>query len=67
MENVSPHKRVKGSLRLGCARVGMIFTVVRLDNKYPLRPPIFLLPSFLNIFARVGGLGFFSDFFPIFF
>lgn len=72
MENVSPHKRVKESLRLGCARVGMIFSVVQLDEEYaspsfncfflipllfpPNPAPHILLPSFLDIFARVGGL-----------
>ena len=33
-ESVSPRKRVKGSLRLGYVMVGMIFSVVRLDDNY---------------------------------
>lgn len=68
MENVSRRKRVKGRQRLGYARVGMIFGVVRLHDKYvrllffsilhPLPSPL----EFSNVGERGERGGFFFSF-----
>lgn len=72
MENVSRRKRVKGRQRLGYARVGMIFGVVRLHDKYvrllffsilhPLPSPL----EFSNVGERGERGGFFFSFFFLF-
>lgn len=61
-ESVSPHKHVKGSLRLDYVMVGMIFSAVRLDDEYARYSFFSSLRSSFHVWFWVSEVYYFLNF-----